>query len=103
MLTDLLARNLAWAKRRRSQGPDCFTLLAALQAPKSCRPGCSYGRVPVNVAAAPDPGEVFVHCNVASIVQSADLNPLWEQECAVDALNVREIIVCEQSGREARQ
>ena len=94
MLTDLLARNRDWSARCRAQEPAYFTRLAALQAPKYFWIGCSDSRVPANVVAGLEPGEVFVHRNVANIVHSSDMNLLSALEFAVDALRVREIIVC---------
>lgn len=94
MLNDLLARNLAWSERRHAEEPGYFIRLAALQAPEFFWIGCSDSRVPANVVAGLDPGEVFVHRNVANIVHSSDMNLLSSLEFAVDALHVREIIVC---------
>ena len=94
MLNDLLARNAAWSKQRHAEEPEYFTRLAALQAPEFFWIGCSDSRVPANVVAGLDPGEVFVHRNVANIVHSSDMNLLSALEFAVDALHVREIIVC---------
>ena len=94
MLNDLLARNVSWSKQRHAEEPDYFTRLAALQAPEFFWIGCSDSRVPANVVAGLEPGEVFVHRNVANIVHSSDMNLLSAPEFAVDALKVREIIVC---------
>ncbi len=94
MLNDLLARNHEWSARRQAQEPEYFTRLAALQAPEFFWIGCSDSRVPANVVAGLDPGEVFVHRNVANIVHSSDMNLLSALEFAVEALRVREIIVC---------
>lgn len=94
MLTDLLARNKEWSARCRAQEAAYFTRLAALQAPEYFWIGCSDSRVPANVVAGLEPGEVFVHRNVANIVHSSDMNLLSALEFAVDALQVREIIVC---------
>jgi len=94
MLNDLLTRNRIWSERRHAEEPDYFTHLAALQAPEFFWIGCSDSRVPANVVAGLDPGEVFVHRNVANIVHSSDMNLLSALEFAVEALNVREIIVC---------
>lgn len=94
MLNDLLARNRNWSAERQEQEPDYFTRLAALQAPEYFWIGCSDSRVPANVVAGLDPGEVFVHRNVANVIHSSDMNLLSALEFAVDALHVREIIVC---------
>ena len=94
MLNDILARNMAWSHQRHAEEPGYFLRLAALQAPTFFWIGCSDSRVPANVVAGLDPGEVFVHRNVANIVHSSDMNLLSALEFAVDALHVREIIVC---------
>lgn len=94
MLTDLLARNVAWATRCQNDEPDYFARLATRQAPEFFWIGCSDSRVPANVVAGLDPGEVFVHRNVANIVHSSDMNLLSSLEFAVETLHIREIIVC---------
>lgn len=94
MLNDLLKRNLLWSEARHADDPGYFARLAAQQAPEFFWIGCSDSRVPANVVAGLDPGEVFVHRNVANVVHSADMNLLSTLEFAVEALHVREIIVC---------
>jgi carbonic anhydrase len=94
LLNDLLARNVAWSEKRHAEEPDYFMRLAAQQAPEFFWIGCSDSRVPANVVAGLDPGEVFVHRNVANIIHSSDMNLLSALEFAVDVLHVREIIVC---------
>ena len=94
MLESLLARNIEWSAARHDADPGYFARLAALQSPEFFWIGCSDSRVPANVVAGLDPGEVFVHRNVANVVHSADLNLLSALEFAVEALQVREIIVC---------
>lgn len=94
MMEDLISRNRAWATQRVSDEPSYFTRLAAQQAPEFFWIGCSDSRVPANVVAGLDPGEVFVHRNVANIVHSSDMSFLSALEFAVEALNVSEIIVC---------
>ena len=94
MLESLLARNIEWSAARHDADPGYFARLAALQAPEFFWIGCSDSRVPANVVAGLDPGEVFVHRNVANVVHSADLNLLSALEFSVEALKVREIIVC---------
>ena len=86
MLTDLLNRNVAWAQSRSDEDPDYFPRLAALQAPEFFWIGCSDSRVPANVIAGLDPGEVFVHRNVANIIHSSDMNLLSALEFAVETL-----------------
>lgn len=94
MLNDLLARNVVWSDERNAEDPGYFSRLAALQAPEFFWIGCSDSRVPANVVAGLDPGEVFVHRNVANVIHSSDMNLLSALEFAVEALKVREIIVC---------
>ncbi|SIT02082.1 carbonic anhydrase [Roseivivax lentus] len=94
MLSDLIDRNRHWSEARRAADPAYFARLAAQQAPEFFWIGCSDSRVPANVVAGLDPGEVFVHRNVANVVHSSDMNLLSALEFAVEALHVREIIVC---------
>lgn len=94
VLSDLMKRNVAWSEARAASEPGYFPRLAAQQAPEFLWIGCSDSRVPANVVAGLDPGEVFVHRNVANVVHSSDMNLLSALEFAVDALGVREIIVC---------
>jgi carbonic anhydrase len=94
MLNDLLVRNKEWSERRHSEEPGYFSRLATRQSPEFFWIGCSDSRVPANVVAGLDPGEVFVHRNVANVVHSSDMNLLSALEFAVDALKIREIIVC---------
>lgn len=94
MLNDLLARNVAWSDHKNASEPDYFGRLATRQSPEFFWIGCSDSRVPANVVAGLDPGEVFVHRNVANVIHSTDMNMLSALEFAVEALNIREIIVC---------
>jgi carbonic anhydrase len=94
MLNDLLKRNGDWSEHRCHDDPGYFERLARQQTPEFFWIGCSDSRVPANVVAGLDPGEVFVHRNVANVIHTSDLNMLSTLEFAVDALNIREIIVC---------
>lgn len=94
MLKDLIDRNMIWSETRHAEDPGYFARLAGQQAPEFFWIGCSDSRVPANVVAGLDPGEVFVHRNVANVVHSSDMNLLSALEFAVEALQVREIIVC---------
>lgn len=94
MLNDLLDRNIVWSNARHAEDPGYFARLAAQQAPEFFWIGCSDSRVPANVVAGLDPGEVFVHRNVANIVHTSDMNLLSALEFAVETLKVREVIVC---------
>jgi len=93
-MQDIFERNEAWAASRIAEDPGYFSRLAALQAPRYLWIGCSDSRVPANVIAGLEPGEVFVHRNVANLVNPGDLNCLSVLQVAVDVLKVRHIIVC---------
>ena len=94
MLNDLLDRNVKWSEQKNNDEPGYFARLATRQSPEFFWIGCSDSRVPANVVAGLDPGEVFVHRNVANVIHSSDMNMLSALEFAVDALMIREIIVC---------
>ncbi len=98
MLNNLLKRNVEWSRGRHAEEPDYFARLAQQQTPEFFWIGCSDSRVPANVVAGLDPGEVFVHRNVANVVHSSDMNLLSALEFAVDSLRIREIIVCGHHG-----
>lgn len=94
MLSDLFEHNARWAAGIRSSDPAYFERLAALQRPEYLWIGCSDSRVPANVVTGLQPGEVFVHRNIANLVHRSDLNLLSVLEFAVETLEVRHIIVC---------
>jgi len=94
MLSDLLNRNALWSNRKNAEEPGYFAPLATRQSPDFFWIGCSDSRVPANVVAGLDPGEVFVHRNVANVIHSTDMNMLSALEFAVDSLKIHEIIVC---------
>jgi len=94
MIDKLLDHNIGWAADKRRNDPDYFKRLAALQKPEYLWIGCSDSRVPANVITGLEPGEVFVHRNVANLVHRADLNLLSVLEFAVEALEIKHIIVC---------
>jgi len=90
----LIENNVAWADSMRRSDPDFFTRLAQQQSPKFLWIGCSDSRVPANQITGLPPGEVFVHRNVANVVQETDFNVLAVLQYAVDVLKVRHVIVC---------
>ncbi len=93
-LNHLLEGNRAWARKIKEQDPDFFQALSQQQSPKYLWVGCSDSRVPANDIVGLLPGELFVHRNVANVVVHTDLNCLSVVQYAVDALNVKHIIVC---------
>ena len=94
MLSDIFARNRRWSESMTADDPGYFRRLAELQSPEFFWIGCSDSRVPANVIAGLDAGEVFVHRNVANVVHSSDMNLLSALEFAVEILGVRHVIVC---------
>lgn len=93
-LHKLLDANRSWAAARVREDPNYFKRLAALQTPDYLWIGCSDSRVPANVITGQQPGEVFVHRNIANMVVHTDLNLLSVLEYAVNVLKVHHIIVC---------
>jgi carbonic anhydrase len=90
----LLLENKAWANERILQDPGYFQRLADVQTPEFLWIGCSDSRVPANEITGTQPGEIFVHRNIANMVVHTDLNLLSVLEYAVSHLKVRHIIVC---------
>ena len=93
MLDDLKARNRAWAQRKVAADPDFFRRLERQQAPQYLWIGCSDSRVPANEIVGLDPGELFVHRNVANLAPPQDANYLSVLQFAVDVLKVRDIML----------
>src|SRR5215218_6866404 len=93
-LDRLLENNRAWAAARVEHDPTFFSRLEKQQAPEFLWIGCSDSRVPANEIVGLDPGELFVHRNVANVVVHTDLNCLSVLQFAVDVLKVKHVIVC---------
>ncbi len=92
-LDDLFAHNRAWAAQMERDRPGLFSNLTAQQRPKYMWIGCSDSRVPANQITGLEPGEVFVHRNVANVVVHSDLNALSTVQFAVEHLKVEHIMV----------
>jgi carbonic anhydrase len=92
-LNNLFANNRSWAADIVRQRPGFFTNLANQQRPKYMWIGCSDSRVPANEITGLDPGEVFVHRNVANVVVHSDLNALSTIQFAVERLKVQHVMV----------
>ena len=92
-LEALFAHNREWAARMERERPGFFTALKAQQQPKYMWIGCSDSRVPANQITGLEPGEVFVHRNVANVVVHSDLNALSTIQFAVERLKVEHVIV----------
>jgi carbonic anhydrase len=91
---DLLQANARWSQDRVAADAGYFDRLVALQAPEYLWIGCSDSRVPANVITGLEPGEVFVHRNIANLVYPADLNCMTVLQFAVETLRVKHVIVC---------
>jgi carbonic anhydrase len=97
-LPQLFANNRAWVDRRLAQDPDLFRRQATAQAPDYLWIGCSDSRVPANEIVGLDPGELFVHRNVANVLREDDDNAMAVIQYAVDVLRVPHVIVCGHTG-----
>lgn len=94
----ILANNRAWVERKLAGDADYFNRLARGQAPPLLWIGCADSRVPANEIIGAEPGEVFVHRNIANMVVHTDMNMLSVLDYAVNALKVRHVIVCGHHG-----
>lgn len=92
-LDELLRNNREWAERIKREDPGFFKRLSQQQSPKYLWIGCSDSRVPANQILGLDPGEVFVHRNIANLVVHTDLNCLSAIQFAVDLLKVEHILI----------
>ena len=90
----LLLENKAWAKERIDDDPKFFSRLEHLQTPEFLWIGCSDSRVPANEITGTEPGEIFVHRNIANLVINTDVNMLSVLDYAVNVLKVKHVIVC---------
>lgn len=90
----LLLGNKAWAQSKLALSPTYFKDMARDQQPDHLWISCSDSRVPSNEITSSDPGEMFVHRNIANMVVHTDLNMLGVVQYAVEALKVKHIIVC---------
>ncbi len=93
-LQHLFDNNRAWADSVKQRDPEFFSRLSNQQSPEYLWIGCSDSRVPANQITRLEPGEVFVHRNIANVVVHTDLNCLSVLQYAVEVLNVKHIIVC---------
>jgi carbonic anhydrase len=93
-LNPLFENNRTWAEQIEKEQPGFFGQLAKQQNPEYLWIGCADSRVPANEIINLQPGEVFVHRNIANVVVHTDLNCLSVIQYAVDVLKVKHIIVC---------
>jgi len=90
----LLKDNKSWAAEMLETDPEYFKKLSDLQTPEYLWIGCSDSRVPANQITGTQPGEIFVHRNVANLVINTDVNVLSVLDYAVNQLKVKHVIVC---------
>ncbi len=94
LLDQCFEENRKWAKNAVAKDPQFFKRLEALQAPDLLWIGCSDSRLPPNDIIGRKPGELFVHRNIANVVEHTDVNCLSVLQYAIDVLEVKHIIVC---------
>ncbi len=90
----LLLENKAWAHEQIEEDPAFFSRLEHIQTPEFLWIGCSDSRVPADKITGTQPGEIFVHRNIANLVINTDVNLLSVVDYAVNHLKVKHIIVC---------
>jgi len=90
---DLLRNNKSWAAEKLNTDPEYFEELSKPQKPKFLFIGCSDSRIPLDTITGSEPGEIFVHRNIANQVNFTDLNLLSIIEYATEILNIEQIIV----------
>lgn len=90
----LLLQNKAWVEQRNNEDKDFFKRLSSQQTPDFLWIGCSDSRVPANQITGTDPGEVFVHRNIANMVNHTDMSMLSVLDYAVNVLEVKHVVVC---------
>jgi carbonic anhydrase len=91
---EIFSNNKKWVEKTLQSDPQYFDKLASDQRPDYLYIGCSDSRVPANEIMGLEPGELFVHRNVANLVNNTDLNVMSVLGYAVRVLNVKHIIVC---------
>ena len=92
-LSHLFTNNRQWAQKTTQNEPSFFSKLAEQQSPEYLWIGCADSRVPANELIGLQPGEVFVHRNIANIIVPSDLNCLSVLQYAVDVLKVKHVII----------
>ncbi len=90
----LLEGNKKWVNEKLKADPEFFERLSKGQSPQVLWIGCSDSRVPANEITGTQPGDIFVHRNIANMVVHSDMNMLSVLDYAVNALKVKHVIVC---------
>jgi len=94
LYNQFLENNKKWVAEKLNEDPEYFTRLANGQKPPLLWIGCADSRVPANQIVGAEPGEVFVHRNIANMVVHSDMNMLSVLDYAVNVLKIQHIIVC---------
>lgn len=94
LLEECFEANRRWAADAIAEDPEFFARLEAIQSPDLLWIGCSDSRLPPNEIIGRKPGELFVHRNVANVVEHTDVNCLSVLQYAIDVLQVKHVIVC---------
>lgn len=90
----ILENNKKWVERKLAINPEYFKRLSEKQTPPLLWIGCSDSRVPANEIIGAEPGDVFVHRNIANMIIHSDMNMLSVLDYAVNVLKIKNIIVC---------
>ena len=90
----LLHDNKHWAARKKAEDPAFFERLLHVQSPEFRWIGCSDSRVPPDQITQTEPGEIFIHRNVANLVVSTDVNLMSVVDYAVNHLKIKHVVVC---------
>ncbi len=93
-LEKLFENNRAWSQTKRAKDPKAFLKMSERQAPKYLWIGCADSRIPASEILGLEPGELFVHRNVANIVPHTDFNSLSVLQYGIDNLGIEHVIVC---------
>ena len=93
-LKHILKKNSDWSDKIQKEDPTFFDKLSTQQKPKYLWIGCADSRVPATQICDLDPGEMFVHRNVANLVVHTDINCLSVIQYAVEVLQVSDIFIC---------
>jgi len=94
IIDDCLAANHLWAERTIQEDPDYFARLSRQQRPEILWIGCADSRLPPDRIIGRQPGEVFVHRNVANVVVHTDVNCLSVLQFGIEVIGVQHVIVC---------
>lgn len=93
-INQLIEQNKKWVAKKLELDPDFFSKLKDIQTPNILWIGCSDSRIPANEVIGAQPGEVFVHRNIANMVIHSDMNLLSVLDYSVNILKIEHIIVC---------